>query len=110
MRRIADFVTRWPYAVIGFWVAMAVALPLLLPNLNEMAQKHPLAMLPGDAPSSITARQMSKDFSEAGTDDLLLVVLTDERGLGPIHEATYRKLVEALRSDPGDVVMVQEFI
>ena len=110
MRRIAGFVTRWPYAVIGFWVAMAVALPLVLPNLTEMAQKHPLAMLPGDAPSSIAARQMPKAFSEAGTDDLLLVVLTDERGLGPVDEATYRKLVEALRSDPGHVVMVQEFI
>ena len=47
-----------------------------------MAQKHPLAMLPGDAPSSVAARQMTKAFQEPGTDDLLLVVLTDERGLG----------------------------
>ena len=47
-----------------------------------MAQKHPLAMLPGDAPSSVAARQMTKAFQEPGTDDLLLVVLTDEQGLG----------------------------
>ena len=110
MRRLADFVVRWPLAVIGIWVALAVALPLAVPSLNEMAQKNPLSMLPGDAPSSVAARQMEAAFQEPGTDDLLLVVLTDEDGLGPEHEATYRKLVDALRDDQQNVVMLQEFI
>lgn len=109
MRRLADLVARRPWTVIVVWVAMAVVLPLSLPSLGEMAQKHPLAMLPADAPSSAAARQMPKAFQEAGTDDLLLVVLTDERGLGPAQEATYRKLVEALRGDR-DVVMMQDFV
>lgn len=110
MRRLADFVVRWPMAVIGVWVALAVVLPLTLPSLNEMAERHPLSMLPGDAPSSVAARQMTEAFQEPGSDDLLLVVLTDERGLGPAHEATYRKLVSALRDDPHDVVMLQDFV
>ncbi|TQK30022.1 RND superfamily putative drug exporter [Arthrobacter sp. SLBN-53] len=110
MRRLAGFVVRWPLAVIGIWVALAVALPLAVPSLNEMAQRNPLSMLPGDAPSNIAARQMQDAFQEPGTDDLLLVVLTDEDGLGPEHEATYRKLVDALRDDQQNVVMLQEFI
>ncbi len=110
MRRLADLVVRWPLIVIALWVALAVALPLTVPSLNEMAQKHPLSMLPGDAPSSVAARQMEEAFQEPGTDDLLLVVLTDEDGLGPEHEATYRKLVDALRDDQQNVVMLQEFI
>lgn len=110
LRRLADFVVRWPLAVIGIWIAVAVALPLTVPSLNEMAQKHPLSMLPGDAPSSVAARQMEEAFQEPGTDDLLLVVLTDEDGLGPEHEETYAKLVDALRDDQQNVVMVQEFI
>ncbi len=110
MRRLTDFVVRWPWAVIGVWVALAVALPLTFPSLTEMAQKHPLSMLPGDAPSSVAARQMTEAFSEPGGDDLLLVVLTDERGLTPAHEATYRKLVTALRDDQHDVVMLQDFV
>ena len=110
MRRLANLVVRWPFAVIALWAALAIALPLSLPNLNDMAQKHPLAMLPGNAPSSVAAREMTDAFKEAGTDDLLLVVLTNERGLGPADEATYRKLVEALRRDPRDLVMVQDFI
>lgn len=109
MRRLANLVVRWPFAVIAIWIGVAVALPLSVPNINEMAQKHPLAMLPSDAPSTVAAREMTKGFQETGTDDLLLVVLTDPRGLGPEQEPTYRKLVGALR-DSDDVVMLQDFI
>jgi RND superfamily putative drug exporter len=110
MRRLADVIVRWPFAVIMIWVAMAVALPLSMPSLTEMAQKHPLAMLPGNAPSNVAAREMTEAFRESGTDNLLLVVLTDESGLDRPAEATYRTLVEALRRDQRDVVMVQEFL
>ena len=110
MRRLANLAVRWPLAVIAFWVALAVALPLTLPNLNDMSQKHPLAMLPGNAPSTVAARDMTKGFSETGTDDLMLVVLSDPRGLGPEQERTYRNLVSALREDSDDVVMLQDFI
>src|ERR1700754_1949437 len=110
MRRLADFVVRWPWVVIGFWVAVAVALPLTLPSLGEMAQKHPLAILPSDAPSNVTARKMTEAFHESGSEDLLLVVLTDDKGLNPADEAAYRKLVDALRQDPRDVLMVQDFL
>jgi RND superfamily putative drug exporter len=110
MRRLADFVVRWPWIVIGIWVALAVALPLTCPSLGEMALKHPLAILPNDAPSNVTARKMTEAFHESGSEDLLLVALTDDKGLNPADEATYRKLVDALRQDTRNVVMVQDFI
>ncbi|ORB03026.1 hypothetical protein BST30_18910 [Mycobacterium mantenii] len=96
--------------MVGIWVAIAVALPLTVPSLNDMAEKHPLAILPSDAPSAVTARKMTEAFHESGSENLLLVVLTDERGLGPADEATYGKLVDALRRDPRDVLMVQDFV
>ncbi|OBJ48073.1 hypothetical protein A9W95_05455, partial [Mycobacterium sp. 1423905.2] len=96
--------------MIGIWVALAVALPLTCPSLNDMAQKHPLAILPSDAPSSVTARKMTEAFHESGTENLLLVVLTDDKGLSPADEAAYRKVVDALRADTRDVVMLQDFI
>ena len=105
MRRLADLVVRWPWAVIGVWVALAVALPLAFPSLSEMAEKHPLAILPSDAPSSVTAQKMTEAFHEPGNDNLLLVALINENGLGPADEATYRKLVDALHDDVTDVVM-----
>jgi putative drug exporter of the RND superfamily len=110
MRRLADFVVRWPWAVIGVWVAIAIALPLTFPSLNEMAQKHPLAILPSDAPSSVTARKMTEAFHESGSEDLLLVVLTNDKGLSHADEAVYRHVVDTLRQDTRDVVMVQDFV
>ncbi|WP_197515896.1 RND family transporter [Mycobacterium sp. 1465703.0] len=109
MRRLADFVARWPWIVVGIWIAIAVALPLTFPSLGEMAEKHPLAILPSDAPSSVTARNMTEAFHESGSENLLLVVLTDDKGLGPGDEAAYGKLVDALRRDPRDVLMLQDF-
>ncbi|OBJ11454.1 hypothetical protein A5625_09360 [Mycobacterium sp. 1465703.0] len=95
--------------MVGIWIAIAVALPLTFPSLGEMAEKHPLAILPSDAPSSVTARNMTEAFHESGSENLLLVVLTDDKGLGPGDEAAYGKLVDALRRDPRDVLMLQDF-
>ena len=75
MRRLADVVVRWPWAMIGLWVAIAITLPLTFPSLNEMAQRHLLAILPSDAPSSVAARKMTEAFYESGSADLLVVVL-----------------------------------
>ena len=110
MRRLAASILRWPWLVIAIWVAIAVALPLTLPSLNEMAEKHPLAILPSDAPSNVTARKMTEAFHESGSEDLLLVVLTDDKGLGRDDEAVYGKLVDTLRKDTKNVVMLQDFI
>ncbi len=109
MRRLADLVVRWPLVVIGVWVAIAVALPLTFPSLNEMAQRHPLAILPSDAPSSVAARQMTEAFHESGSDNLLVVAFINETGLKPADEAAYRKVVDALRDDVTDVTMAQDF-
>ncbi|WP_210085502.1 RND family transporter [Mycobacterium sp. OAE908] len=95
--------------MVGVWIAIAIALPLTSPSLNEMAQRHPLAILPNDAPSSVAARQMADAFHESGSENLLIVAFINESGLKPADEATYRKVVDALRDDVTDVVMVQDF-
>lgn len=110
MRRLAELVVRWPLVVIGVWIAVAAALPLTFPSLSEMAQKHPLAILPSDAPSRVTAQKMAESFEESGSEDLLLVVLTDDNGLNRADESVYRNLVDALRRDTENVVMLQDFI
>ena len=110
MRRLADLVVRWPLAVIGVWLAMAMALPLTFPSLGEMADKHPLVILPSDAPSSVTAQKMADAFQESGSDNLLVIAFINETGLVPADEATYRKVVDALRDDVTDVVSVQDFV
>ncbi len=110
MRRLADVVVRWPWAVIAVWIAMAVALPLSFPSLGEMAERHPLVILPADAPSSVTATKMAEAFHEPASGNLLVVAFINDGGLRPADEAVYRKVVDVLRDDATDVVSVQDFV
>ena len=108
--RLGDFVVRWPLVVIGFWVALAAVLLLTLPSLTQMASERPVAILPSDAPALVATQRMTEAFHEAGSQTILLVVLTDDKGLGPADEGVYRTLVNELRGDTESVVMLQEFL
>jgi len=109
-QRLADFVVRWPWVVIGCWVALAILLPPLFPPLASVTQNQPISPLPADAPAMVANQKMNEAFPDSGTDNVLLVLLTDEKGLGPADEEVYRTLVDRLSRDVHDVVMLQDFI
>ncbi|MEX3739050.1 MMPL family transporter, partial [Mycolicibacterium porcinum] len=108
--KLGGVVVRWPWLVIAFWVILAAALPPLFPSLTELSQKTPPAMLPADAPGSVAAQHMSQAFHESGSDNILLVVLSDENALDGADENVYRELVDKLRADSASVVTMQDFI
>ena len=85
-------------------------LPLTLPSLAEISQRNPVAILPADAPSTVTAREITEAFHETGSENVLVVLLRNDKGLGPDDERVYRTLVDRLRQDPQDVVMLQDFV
>ena len=105
-------VQRWPWAVIGFWIALAAVLSVTIPPLTEMAAKRPVPILPNDAPVLVTTRQISEAFNQSGSENenVLLVVLTDDNGLNPSDLTTYRTLADNLRPDTHDIVMLQDFV
>ncbi|MEE6175793.1 MMPL/RND family transporter [Mycobacterium sp. 050134] len=98
--------------VMGCWAALALVLPLTVPSLTEMSQRHPVAILPADAPSAVTAKKISQAFHEAGSENVLLVLLSRSGGdkLQPGDERVYRTLVDRLHQDTRDVVMLQDFL
>jgi uncharacterized membrane protein YdfJ with MMPL/SSD domain len=85
-------------------------LPPLFPSLAEVTQKQPLSPLPAIAPAMVANQQMAEVFPESGSDNVLLVLLTNEKGLGQADEQVYRTLVDRLRLDSQDVEMVQDFV
>ena len=97
--RLGDFVVRWPWVVIAVWVALAIALPLSVPTLKEMSERHPVAILPADAPATVAANEMAEAFKQSGSENVVVVVLSNDKGLGPGDETAYRALVDALRQD-----------
>ena len=96
--------------MIGCWAALALALPLAVPSLTEMSERNPVAILPADAPSTATARAITQTFREAGSENVLVVLLTNDNGLGPADAKVYGTLVDRLRQDNADVVMLQDFL
>ena len=109
-QRLGNFVSRWPLLVIAFWIALAAALLLLLPPLPEVAAKNQAPPLPADAPTMVTARQMNQAFHETGAGSQLMVILTNENGLTPDDEKTYRTLIDNLHQDTQDKMSIQDFI
>ena len=106
---LGRLLVRWPLLVIGLWLVVPVAL-LRFPSLDDAIRDHPVPMVPTSAQSMQTAQRMSDAFHESGQDNLLLAVLTDERGLSPADEGTYRALVTALKADKRDVKMLQDWV
>ena len=79
-------------------------------TLEEVSQRHPVAILPANAPALVADRANDRRrFTKAGTQSIAVVVLTDDKGLSPADETVYRKLVDTLHQDTRDVVMVQDF-
>jgi putative drug exporter of the RND superfamily len=109
-QRLGNVIVRWPLLVIGFWIALAAVLALTLPPLAVVAARHQTQPLPANAPVVVTGREMAEAFHETGSGAPLLVVLTNEQGLGPTDEKSYRTLVDNLRQDTKDVQTVQDFV
>lgn len=110
--RLSVFIVRWPLVAIGLWVALAAILSMTFPSLTQMARERPVAILPPDAPVTITTKQITEAFHQSGSENenVLLVLLTNEKGLGPSDENTYRALADKLRRDTKDIVMLQDFV
>lgn len=98
---------RAPWVVIAAWIVVVAALAATLTPLTTVVESRPLQPLPPSAMAA--ADQMARDFGESAQ-NLLLVVLTDNRGLQPGDEDTYRKLAATLRSQTADVANVQDVL
>lgn len=109
-QRFGEFVVRRPLVVIALWIAVAAALTATLPTLQQMVRERPVDLLPADAPVMQTTRQMTASFDETGSQNIMLVVLTDEDGLTHDDEQVYRTLVDTLRRESADVTSVQDFL
>lgn len=107
---IGRTVVRWPWLVLAVWIVVTAGLTQLFPSLTVLAQKAPASILPPDAPSMVSAQQAAEAFKEAGSDNILLVVLTNEKGFTKANETVYRNLVAALGNDTEDVAAIQDFI
>lgn len=96
---------RAPWLVIAAWAAVVAVLAVAFPPLTKVVEGQTVQPLPPKAMAA--AEQMAKDFGESAQ-NVLIVVLTDNRGLQPADEDAYRRLAATLRADTRDVTGVQD--
>lgn len=105
--RLGRVCVRAPWLIIAAWIALAVALAMTVVPLTKVVESQKVQLLP--PPAMAATEQMAADFNESAQNSLV-VVLSDERGLGPGAEDTYRTLGETLRADTADVAAVQDHL
>jgi RND superfamily putative drug exporter len=108
--RLGRLIARRPWLVIGVWVVLAGVLSVTLPSLEDVSQRHPVDLLPADAPVLVATEKMARAFHEPESESIAVIVLSDARGLSPVDEGTYKKLVDTLRRDTRDVLSLQDFL
>jgi putative drug exporter of the RND superfamily len=100
-------VVRAPWLVISAWIALVVVLFMAFPALTKVVENQTIQPLPPQAMAA--TNQMAKDFHESAQ-NILVVVMTNEHGLTPADNNSYRAVADKLRSDTSDVSAVQDFI
>lgn len=104
---LGRFVTRAPWLIIAAWVATVAVLTVAFPPLTKVVEGQTVQPLPPKAMAA--TEQMAKDFGESGQ-NILIVVLTDNRGLQPADEDAYRTLAATFRGETKDVAGVQDIV
>lgn len=100
-------VVRAPWLVIAAWVILVATLSLVFTPLTKIVENQPQQALPPAAMAA--ADQMAKDFGES-SQNVLVVVLTNDKGLSKADDEVYARLASTLRADTRDVAAVQDMI
>jgi RND superfamily putative drug exporter len=106
LKSVGRVVVRVPWLVISAWVVLVVVLSIAFPALTKIVENQTVQPLPPQAMAA--TQQMAADFGDSAQ-NILVVVMSDDKGLSPADDGTYRTLADKLRSDGQDVSAVEDF-
>ncbi|MGB9227337.1 RND family transporter [Mycobacterium sp.] len=105
---LARFTVRHKALVIAGWIAVAGVLALLFPQLETVAHRQPVELIPHDVASFQTVERMGAAFSEQGSKTMVFVAMEDPAGLTPSARQHYDELTKRLRADTHHVLLLQD--
>ena len=82
--------------IVLVWLLIAAATNVFVPQLEEVAEAHNVAMISTDAPSLQAMKRMGKVFHEFDADSAAMVVLEGDQPLGADAHRFYDTLVHKL--------------
>jgi putative drug exporter of the RND superfamily len=107
LQRLGRVVVRMPWLVIAAWVALVVVLSIAFPPLAKIVENQTMQPLPPQAMAP--TQHMAADFGDSAQ-NILVVVMSNDKGLQPADNDTYRTLADRLRGDSQDVSGVEDFV
>jgi RND superfamily putative drug exporter len=85
---------RWlSVPIILGWLAVAVVVNVVAPQLEEVGAAHSVAMTAKDAPSTIASMRIGKDFQQFDSDTTAMVLLEGQDKLGDDAHRFYDQLI-----------------
>ena len=95
--------------IILFWIAVAVGVNVLAPQLEVVGELHAAPMAPEDAPSMVAMKRMGANFKEFNTNSTVMIVVEGQQPLGPDAHQYYDEIIRKLREDPEHIQHIQDF-
>ncbi|WP_445168130.1 MMPL/RND family transporter [Mycolicibacterium sp. Dal123E01] len=100
-------ILAWP--IILFWIAMAVLVNVVAPQLEIVGEMHSAPMAPADAPSAVAMKLMGNNFKEFDSNSTIMIVVEGQKPLGPDAHKYYDEIIRKLQQDPEHVQHIQDF-
>jgi putative drug exporter of the RND superfamily len=95
--------------IILFWIAFAVVVNVVAPQLEVVGELHSAPMAPEDAPSMKAMKLMGANFGEFDSNSTIMVVIEGQQALGPDAHQYYDEIIRKLRQDPEHIQHIQDF-
>ena len=95
--------------IILFWVAIAVLVNVIAPQLEVVGELHSAPMAPEDAPSMVAMKRMGGNFKEFDSNSTVMVVIEGDKPLGPDAHDYYNEIIKKLQQDPEHIQHIQDF-
>ena len=95
--------------IVLVWIAIAVIVNVVSPQLEVVGELHAAPMAPADAPSMTAMKRMGANFQEFNSNSTIMVVLEGQKPLGPDAHAYYDEIIRKLRQDPVHIQHIQDF-
>ena len=106
---IARLIRVLSIPIIVFWVLLAVALGMLSPPLDVVADKHSVSLSPHNSPAFQGMMNIGAVFKQFDSDSTAMVVLEGQDKLGDSAHEFYNQIVTKLNADHAHVENVQDF-
>src|SRR5271169_1569434 len=101
---------RWlSVPIILGWLAVAVVVNVVAPQLEEVGAAHSVAMTAKDAPSTIGMMRIGKDFQQFDSDTTAMVLLEGQGKLGDDAHRFYDQLINKLSQDKTHIEHINNF-